>query len=175
MFVKAMAELRGQAVLGRDGPLGVLEDFYFEAQLGQLHYLALAPAGRSGASLLVSAGCLKRSPSPGVLRADLSQAQARSGAGAWPVDRAVHWLERERLCCAGEVIGMPVQAQDGFAGRLADLLVDLDQCSIDYALLAGETGQLLVPFEWLRDLQRRRGISRVQRTRAQLHELQISG
>lgn len=108
------------------------------------------------------------------LHADLSRAQARGGAGAWPLARAVHWLERDRLRSAAELVGLPVKAQDGVAGFLADLLVDIEECCVDYVLLDAEGGSQLVPLDWMRDLQARRALPRVQRTRAELRELPLS-
>jgi hypothetical protein len=94
------------------------------------------------------------------------------GAGAWPVEDASRWLSKARVCSSRAVVGMAVEAEDGAAGRVADLLVDDELWSIDYilvdALPAAGGRQLLVPLDWVRLIDCAHGSVHLRCTRREL-------
>jgi hypothetical protein len=180
MLQRAMQQLRGAAVLGREGPLGTLDDLYFDAQHWQVRYVVVAgDSGLRAKRLLVSAACLARATALDRVRVDLSRAQMRSAAGAWPLEAAARWLDRTRICSSRDTVGFRIEAQDGIAGRLADLLVDDQEWSIDYMIV--DTGpapagkqHLLAPLDWVSGMHHERRAMRVERTCRELGEVKAA-
>ena len=172
MRLKPMKELLGGEVLAHDGRIGALYDVYFERDSGQVRYLVVANKAPAPRHLLVSAGIARQvGPRGGVLVA-LSRAQLQCGAGAWSLERARPWLDHGRLCSGSEVLGFGVEAQDGSAGRLADLLIDGEAWSIDYVIVDSQAGdlshQVLLPLHWVAAIDVARKALRVRRTRDEL-------
>lgn len=166
MFQRVMKELRGDAVIARYGCIGAVDDLYFDRDCWDVRYLLAPP-------LLVSVACIAgATPQRDRLLVNLSREQVECGAGAWSVESASRWLDDSRLCSGRAVVGMRVEAEDGAAGRVADLLVDDEQWSIEYllvdALVAGGGRQLLVPLDWVRPMDRAQGAVYLHRTRQEL-------
>lgn len=176
MFQKAMKELRGDEVIARHGCIGAVDDLYFDGDCWQVRYLLLAAdASRPASRLLVSVACVAgAAPQRDRLLVNLSRAQIEGGAGAWPVDAASPRLMNARLCSGRSVVGMRVEANDGPAGRVTDLLVDDEQWSIEYLLVdARATGggrQLLVPPDWVGPIDRAQEAVYLHRTRQDLRD-----
>ena len=178
MLQRMMRNLRGAAVLGRDGALGALDDLYFDGHCWQVRYVVVATDGAPhGTRLLVSVACLARAAMRDRVHVELSRAQIGTGAGAWPLHAAGRWLDRKRICSGRDMIGFRIEALDGSAGRLADLLVDEEAWSIEYMMVdSGKTAarELLVPLDWVSGMDSERRAMRVQRTREQLAEVKAA-
>jgi hypothetical protein len=75
------------------------------------------------------------------------------------------------------MVGVRVEAQDGSAGRLSDLLVDDEAWSIDYMMVdTGKTAarELLVPLDWVGGMDLERRALHVERTCEQLGEVKAA-
>jgi hypothetical protein len=170
MLFKAHGELLGNEVLARDGRFGALENIYFDRDCWQVCYLMVA----AGATrVLVSVGCIEAAaPARGRVSLTPSREQLIAGVGAWPIELAAQWLDDIRVCSVREARGWRIVAEDGPAGQVADLLVDVAVWSIDY--LVATTGdafgprEVLVPLDWADPLDPREAMVRMRRTRAQL-------
>ncbi len=178
MLQRMMQDLRGDAVLGRDGVLGAFDDVYFDCQCWQVRYVVIAiERGLRGRRLLVSAACLAKAAVRDSVRVDLSRSQIQSGGGAWSLEAASRWLDRTRVCSGRDMVGVRVEAQDGSAGRLSDLLVDDEAWSIDYIMVdTGNTTarELLVPLDWVGGMDLERRALHVERTCEQLGEIKAA-
>lgn len=173
MLQMAMKDLRGHEVVSPEGRVGAVEDLYFDGECWQLRYLLVATGpARRGPHLLVSAGCVAAAYGARErLVVDLSRAQARNGAGAWPAETARRWLDPR--CCSGlRLLGAAVEAQDGHAGRIVDLLVDDEEWSVHYLIVGLERSRgsrhILVPLDWVRAFDPETITVRVRRTLEQL-------
>lgn len=172
-----MSGLLGRDVMARDGRLGALEDLYLDGESWRVRYLVVAPAGDgSDEPLLVSSGCADAAVHAGEpITLELSRAQLEAGGGAWPARAASAWLEDDRVCSGSGLVGFRIDAQDGAAGRLADLLVDEQEWCIDYLVVdsphAGGRRKMLLPLDWVSALDIGACRVRVQRT---LDELRAS-
>jgi sporulation protein YlmC with PRC-barrel domain len=170
MLMKAMDQLLGDEVVARDGHIGTVEDIYFDGDCWQVSYLLVAV---DEARVLVPVACvMAAAPARNRVSLALSREQVGLGAGAWPMDAAVHWLNDARICSAREAVGLRIVAEDGPAGRVTDLLVDEETWSIDYIVAsAGDafaSRQVLVPLDWVDAMDPRQAMLRMRRTRAQL-------
>lgn len=153
MLRKAMEDLRGDEVMARDGRIGALDDLYFDEQCWQVRYLLVATGTElRPPGVLISAACacapaLERDR----LLVRLSHEQIALGAGAWAGEAAARWLERSRVCSGLELVGFRVEARNGAAGCVADLLVDDQDWSIPYLIMDADSGarERLVPPDWL--------------------------
>jgi hypothetical protein len=168
-----MQQLQGDDVLARDGRIGALEDIYFDGASWQVRYLVVATGGLRSSRLLVSVACVAQAlPARDRILTKLFCKQIEFGAGAWPIEAASHWLDRGRVCSGRSVIGFRIEAEDGAAGRLADLLVDEEEWSIDYLIIdvadAAGVRQILMPLDWVDAIDLQRSTVRVFRTREQL-------
>jgi sporulation protein YlmC with PRC-barrel domain len=173
MLQKAMTELRGEEILARDGRLGAVDDIYFDGDSWRVRYLVVATgAGLRGPYVLVSAACVTDSTAAGDrLLVELSRSQMELGAGAWPMESASGWLQDARVCGGRLVVGWRILAEDGVAGRLADLLVDNEEWSINYIVIDGEEpadGSILLPIDWVVAIDFERRAVRVRCTREEL-------
>lgn len=174
MFLRAMEDLQGDDVLARDGRIGVLEDIYFDSDSWQVSYLVVATGSAPRPSrLLVSVACVAQAlPARDRILTELFREQIEFGAGAWPIEAASHWLDRGRVCSGRNVIGFRIEAEDGAAGRLADLLVDEEEWSIGYLIIdvadAAGVRQVLMPLDWVDAIDLERSTVRVFRTREEL-------
>lgn len=169
-----MRNLLGQQVLARDGHLGALDDLYVDAECWQVRYLVVAPGCDEAAEpLLVSAGCAEAAQAEGPITVELSRAQIEAGAGIWTADAASAWLDEQRVCSGCDLLGFRIDAEDGPAGRLSELLVDEQEWSIDYLVIdsaqAGDVRRVLLPLDWVSALDLVGGCVRVQRTLEELH------
>lgn len=172
MRLFSLMELLGNEVLVHDGRIGVLDDLYFDRDCGKVRYLVVAK-GRAARQppVVVSTGLTRRLSTQGVLIA-LSRAQLECGAGAWPLEGARAWLDHARLCSAEQVLGFSVQAEDGSAGLLLDLLIDDEHWEIDYALVECDDRlsprPVLVPLHWVAAIDLGRRSLRLRCTREEL-------
>lgn len=170
---RMLLELCGLEIAALDGRLGELDDVYVDGDCWQVRYLVLAPDDAlDEAQMLLSTGCVRRVRRQGPIRVELSRTQLAAGAGAWPVDAAAAWLDRGRVWSGCDLVGFRVEAEDGMAGRLADLLVDDEEWSVDYLVMeaaeAGGSHRLLLPLDWVDAFDRPRRSVRVRRTREEL-------
>jgi hypothetical protein len=170
MLVKIVHEMLGDEVLASDGRFGTLEDVFFDRQCWQVSYLLIAAGARRA---LVSSACVSAAaPARQRISLGMSLAQLGAGAGAWPLEAAVQWLGDMRVCSARGAVGRRILAEDGWAGRVADLLVDPASWTIDYLVAATVDAfgarHLLLPLDWTEPLQPLDAGLRMRRTRAQL-------
>jgi hypothetical protein len=169
MLLQVVEELLGDEVLGRDGRIGALEDLYFDGGCWQVSYLLVAA---HGVRTLVSAACVTAAaPARGRVNLALSREQLGSGAGVWPI-HAAGWLDASRICSARKAVGFRIIAEDGPAGRIADLLVDEATWSIHYIVAnrrdAFGSRRVLLPPDWVDPMDPRQAELRIRCTRAQL-------
>lgn len=170
MLVRALSELLGDEVLASDGRFGALEDLYFDRDCWQVCYMLVATGATRA---LVSVACVETAvPARGRLTLAVSRAQLGAGAGAWPMDAALEWLDDVRVCSVRHAAGWRIIAEDGAAGEIADLLVDPRIWSIDYIVAATIDGfgrrHLVLPLDWADPLDPLEAALRMRRTRAQL-------
>ena len=168
--MKAMCELLGDEVLARDGRYGVVEDMYFDCDCWQLCYFVIASGA---AQALVPVGCVEAAATErGRISLALTREQLGAAGGAWPMDAAASWLGDIRVCSARAALGWRIDAEDGRAGEVADLLVDRSSWSIDYVVanLAGPLGsrQVVLPLDWANPVDPLAAALQMRRTRAQL-------
>jgi hypothetical protein len=94
------------------------------------------------------------------------------GAGIWPMEAASTWLKHRQLYSARAVVGLRVEARDGAAGCVADMLVDDEEWTVDYLItdMAPARGrrQVLVPLDWVGPLDVAKGAVYLRRTREEL-------
>ena len=170
MLVKVIADLLGDQVRATDGPFGVVEDVYFDRDCWQLCYLLIA--SRESRSLVSVAGLEDAAPSRGRLSVAVSRAQLAAGAGAWPMNGAVRWLDDMRACSVREALGWPLVGDDAPAGELSDMLVDQRTWAVDYLVANVANGfgrrQVILPLDWVRPLDPSEPAVRVRATRAQI-------
>jgi hypothetical protein len=166
---RMLLELCGEEIASLDGRLGALDDVYVDNECWRIRYLVIAGAGEP---VLVSTGCVNEPPGHGRIQVELSRLQLEAGAGAWPLDAAASWIDRGRLCSARDLLGLRVEAEDGIAGRVADLLVDDREWIIDYLVLdaaeAGAVYRVLLPPDWVDAIDLEGRHVRVRRTREEL-------
>lgn len=141
-----MRELLGDEVVASDELLGALDDMYFDGASWRVRYLVVAPdSAGSGGQVLVDVSGLPPEP-----------------------------RELEGMCSGRDVLGFLIEAEDGAAGRLADLLLDDEAWSIDYLIVdtaeAAGVRQVLVPLDWVAEIDPGRRTVRVQRTRKELRD-----
>jgi hypothetical protein len=173
MFQQAMKDLRGDAVLAPDGRIGALDDIYFDGDCWQVRYLVVATgAGLREPHVLISVACVAgTAPAHDGVLVGLSRTQLELGAGIWPLDAAARWLDRARVCSGRTLVGFRVQAEDGAAGRVADLLVDDEEWSIHYMIVdTGGAKQVLMPLDWVCAIDPERRAVRMCRTREELSD-----
>jgi hypothetical protein len=167
-----MSELIGGEVRGQDGRIGAIDDLYVDGACWQVRYL-LIDTGKDGGEhqVLVSPGCVEVQRH-GAVRLMLSSMQYETGAGVWPAPSASRWLDPERLCSGSDLVGFRVEAADGAAGRVADLLLDEQEWCIDYLVVATAHArgvhEVLVPLDWVGGIDVRSRSICVHRTRAEL-------
>lgn len=109
--------MRGNRVLASDGVAGVLHDVFFDTSAWKIHFLAVdRGAGITIDRLLVPAA-------RATLKADgtISVAMTRGRFGPRPGARSAAWL-----CSGRETARYAIQANDGPAGQLDDLIVAPD-------------------------------------------------
>jgi hypothetical protein len=170
MLMRTIGDLLGHEVHAKDGRFGVLEDIYFDRDCWDLCYLLIVAGDKRA---LVSSACIEPdSAAEDRLCLALSRAQLAGGAGAWPMDDAVRWLEDVRVCSARHAVGWRVLAEDGPVGVLADLLIERRTWSILY-LVANPSevfgsGQIRLSLDWAEPLEPLEATVRMRRTRAQL-------
>jgi hypothetical protein len=170
MCLRTMKELRGGEVLARDGRIGALDDLYFDREDGQVRYLVVATGVGEHGHLLISSACVAGAPRWRVVL-ELSRAQVERGAGVWPIEAAARWLDFGRVCSGRRLLGVSVEAEDGLAGRLADLLVDEEHWCIAY-LIVDTVGarQVLMPLDWVGGIDLEHGTVQMRRTREELRQ-----
>lgn len=170
MLLKAVNELLGAEVLACDGEIGELEDFYFDCDSWKASYLLVYAYG---ARLVVPTSCIAAAM-PALQRVALSPSydELCTSAGVWPYEAASRWLQNVRVCSARQAAGLLIQAEDGPAGRVSDLLIDDETWAIQYIVAATGQGwrspQVLFPLEWVAALELRHCRVRVRRSRAEL-------
>jgi hypothetical protein len=172
---RMLLELCGLEITALDGRLGELDDLYVDGDCWQVRYLVLSlDDGLDEAQVLLSTGCVRQVRPHGPISVELSRTQLASGAGAWPVHAAAAWLDGRRVWSGCDLVGFRVDAEDGTAGRVADLLVDDEEWSVDYLVMevaqAGGNHRLLLPLDWVDAFDRPRRSVRVRRTRDELHK-----
>jgi hypothetical protein len=169
-----MDELCGDEVVARFGPIGTIDDLYIDSTYWQVRYLEIAMAGeRQPRHMLLSSTCVAQAASTrDRVLVNLSRSQIEGGAGIWPMEAASAWLEHRRLYSARAVVGLRVEARDGAAGCVADILVDDEHWTIDYLIadMASPRGrrQVLVPLDWVGPMDVAKGTVYLRRTREQL-------
>lgn len=170
-----MDELCGDEVVAQFGAIGTIDDLYIDSAYWQVRYLEIATAGeRQPRHMLLSSSCVARvAATRDRLLVNLSRSQVDAGAGIWPMEAAVAWLQHRHLYSARAVVGLRVEARDGAAGCVADILVDDEHWTIDYLIaeMASARGrrQVLVPLDWVGPLDVANGAVYLRRTREQLH------
>ena len=141
-----MRDLLGDQVLASDERVGALDDMYFDGESWRVRYLVVAAdSRRSGELVLV----------------DVSGEPLPSG-------------DLGGMCSGRDVLGFLIEAEDGAAGRVADLLLDDETWSIDYLIVdtaeAAGVRRVLVPLDWVAAIDPGRRTVRVQRTREELRD-----
>jgi hypothetical protein len=170
MLMKAMCELLGDEVLARDGRYGVLEDMYFDCDCWQLCYFTVSCGATQS---VVPVGCVETAATArGRISLGLTREQLDGAGGAWPMADAASWLGDIRVCSARSALGWRIEAEDGPAGVVADLLVDRSTWSIDYVVvnITRPLGamQVVLPLEWADPVDPAASALRMRRTRAQM-------
>ena len=141
MFHKAMQDMRGGDVLTGEGRIGALEDIYFDAEWGDVRYLAVSTGkGASGMPMYVA---------------------AVPDADEWHADSPLDDDAGDAsVCSSSDVVGFRVASRDGPAGWVADLLVDDDRWQIEYMVVQLDApdapGDRLVPLTWLWGIDKER-------------------
>ena len=171
---RAMLELRGYDVYVREGYVGTLEDLLFDTACGQILYLLVAGvAARLESRVIVPIACVRLTlPAGRKVFLNLSRARFESGAGVWPLSAARSWVDRQRIASSRAVAGFRVEAMDGAAGRVADLLVDTLPWCADYLIVDAAFeplgNQVIIPFDWVSSIDVERGAVRLRQPRAAL-------
>jgi sporulation protein YlmC with PRC-barrel domain len=141
-----MSDLLGDEVVASDERLGALDDMYFDGESWRVRYLVVAAdSRRAGELVLVDVSGIPPEP---------------SNLGG--------------MCSGRDVLGFLIEADDGAAGRVADLLLDDETWSIDYLIVdtaeAAGVRRVLVPLDWVAAIDPGRRTVRVQRTREELRD-----
>lgn len=170
MLVRAVGELLGREVRAKDGRVGILEDVYFDHDCWELCYLLIAAGERR--ALLCSTSIEFDSSAQHALYLSTSCSEIESGAGCWPMDDAVSWLDDIRVCSARQVVGSRVLAEDGPMGVVSDFFIERRTWSILYLVVKSSSvfGERHFPvaLEWAEPFDPLEATVRVRRTRAQL-------
>lgn len=109
---RPLNDLRGLLILARDGPVGRLADLYFHDLVWRVH--ALAAEGHLARRIVVPVACLQPSRPLQALRVELTLGEVAA------MSRLGNLSARSALSLRGYAI----EARDGIAGRLEDLVVD---------------------------------------------------
>lgn len=112
-----MNRLRGKLISGLGGPIGVLNDLYFDASQWTVRYLALEPAaGVPGARLIIPAACARIE---GIGDDELVVSLKRS---------AIRWNKapEAHLLSGREAASLRIRTGQGPARRVNDVLVRVD-------------------------------------------------
>lgn len=112
-----MNRLRGKRISGPDGPIGVLNDLYFDASEWSVRYLALEPVRwNPGRRLIIPAASARIN---GIGDEELVLGLKRGALGR------NHAIEAH-LMSAREASTLRLEADDGPAGRVEDVLIGID-------------------------------------------------
>ena len=112
-----MNRLRGRRITGSDGPIGVLNDVYFDAARWRVRYLALEPAAPARAARLIVPAASAHIE--GISEEELIVGLSRS---AIPPDAR----PERHLLSAREAASLRIQTADGPAASIEDVLVGID-------------------------------------------------
>jgi hypothetical protein len=140
-MLRSVTGLRGDVVLARDGDMGFVVDVYFDDQQWNVRYLVvetrdLTPEHRV---LITPQAVMPGQPADELVRVRLTCQEVERSPdvdAALPValqlDSRVPWEKRDPHLRSSEVVlGYHVQALDGLAGRVSDLLIDGAKWSIE--------------------------------------------
>lgn len=174
-MLRSVKEILGRPVVAWDGPLGDVEDFLVDTLNWRLRYLQVGAGERP---LLLAPAALSWAAAGAPLTVDLSREQIASSPPlpeeplTREYEQALHehygWelyeldLETDadddeqtgvnrHLRRFGELVGYPLRASDGRAGRLSDLIANDENWALFYmvvgagGLLEGERHVLLPP------------------------------
>jgi len=136
-----MIALRGDVVLARDGDMGFVVDVYFDDERWSVRYLVVdtghvMPERRV---LIAPESVVRDQPTDDLIRVRLTRKEVERSPDvdtALPVSLQFEIPERRarsdpHLRSSEVVVGYQVQALDGPAGRVSDLVVDGSTWSID--------------------------------------------
>lgn len=136
-----MTALRGDVILARDGDMGFVADVYFDDERWSVRYLVVdtghvTPECRV---LIAPEAVVRDQPTDDLIRVRLTRKQVERSPDvetALPVSLQFDMPERRatsdpHLRSSEVVIGYHVQALDGPAGRVTDLVVDDTTWSIE--------------------------------------------
>ena len=122
MLHRAIQDLHNDDIVATDGPLGAVEDFYFDDRRWALRYLvANTGDGFPGQRVLIAAASVSREQ---ITRDAIPVALTREQMSRTP------GMERNDLRSGREMVGYSVAARDGTVGRVEDFLVDDQDWSI---------------------------------------------
>jgi hypothetical protein len=179
-MLRTIEQLRGLEIVGQDGPIGFLEDVYFDRENWRVrHAVVFTGAWMSGRWAILPAPLFEGfDPARRILRA----AASLSRIGEAPVpetDRPIcrtferalfrhygcapYWASagsggyepgRSHLLSAEGLKGYHVEARDGDMGRLEDYLVEEEDWEIRYLSIATRRWlpgpRMAAPTEWIR-------------------------
>lgn len=178
-MLRTVEQLRGLDIVGEDGPIGSLEDVYFDHQDWRLRHAVVFTGSWLSGRWVVLPAPLLHGIDP--VRRSLRAATARMRIGAAPVpetDRPIsrmfekalyshygctpYWQSvdavgaesgRSHLLSAEELKGYHVEARDGEVGRLEDFLVEEEDWGIRYLSMATRRWlpgrRLVAPTDWI--------------------------
>jgi uncharacterized protein YrrD len=122
MLHRAIQDLHNDDIVATDGPLGAMEDFYFDDRRWAVRYLLLnTGAALAGPRVLIAAASVRREQiTRDTIPVALTRDQMSKASGT----------ECNDLRSGREMVGYSVSARDGTVGRVEDFLVDDEDWSI---------------------------------------------
>ena len=158
-MIRDLKGLLGSRVFARDGEVGKVDDFYFDAEKWAIRSFVVQTGGcLGGRRVLVSAAALSRPRAwTGIISVNLTKDMLRNTADAslaWPrTGPALHSFRN--------IKGYRIDAREGIAGVIDGLIVDDVEWVIRYvtintaseAIGAAAGRKVLLAPQWIKDLQ----------------------
>jgi uncharacterized protein YrrD len=110
-------ELRGDAVVAKDGEAGSLDDVVFEGQRWSVRFVVVQTGTwRAGRKVLISPAAIDSEVSERAVRVSMTREEVEHSP---PRDAA-----DPDLCRAASIIGYDLETPDGAIGHVSDFLID---------------------------------------------------
>jgi hypothetical protein len=140
MMLRSAKALKDDAIVARDGPIGFIEDLYFDDQRWAVRYLVVDTGNpMPQRQVLIPAASIARDAPGGPIRVALTREQVEKSPDAdteRPVSRQ-HELPYQARAAndphlrSSEVVGgCRVQARDGAIGHIEDFIVDAENWTV---------------------------------------------
>jgi hypothetical protein len=122
-------KVAGAPVIGLDGDIGTLEDFYFDESGWNVRYLVIDTG--NGKKAFVSPRSVERGWGRAGVRVNLARREVSSGSGPAQAARTAD----EQLDSVKETAGFHIRARNGEIGHVDDFLIGEDNWRINYLLV----------------------------------------